>query len=101
MERYFSKAGIDLLNEMEFGTLDGIVGCVGAGLGITMLPRSVFEQSALRQHIRIHKLPKDAGRVETFFIMHRGQIYSRAMDRLLEIIASQRANRGPRLKAAS
>lgn len=101
MERYLSKAGIDLLNEMEFGTLDGIIGCVGAGLGITMLPRSVFEQSALRKQIRIHKLPKDAGRVETLFIMHRGQVYSRAMDRLLEIIAGQRVKRGPQLKAAS
>lgn len=90
MERYFSRAGIELLNEMEFGTLDGIVGCVGAGLGITMLPRLVFAQSALRKQIRIHKLPQNVGRVETLFITRRDHTHSRAMDRLIEIIAGQR-----------
>ncbi|MBT2616255.1 hypothetical protein J7I96_12480 [Bacillus sp. ISL-78] len=27
---------------MEFGTIDGIIGCVAAGLGISMLPQSVI-----------------------------------------------------------
>ena len=34
---------------MEFGTLDGIIGCVAAGLGISMLPRSVVERSVRGQ----------------------------------------------------
>lgn len=27
---------------MEFGTIDGIIGCVAAGLGVSMLPQSVI-----------------------------------------------------------
>jgi DNA-binding transcriptional LysR family regulator len=38
IEQYLSRRGVDLLNEMEFGTIEGIIGCVSAGLGITMLP---------------------------------------------------------------
>jgi hypothetical protein len=54
-----------------------------------MLPRSVVERTSRRNQVRIHKLPKDAGRVETLFITHKAQVSSNAMERLLEVIARQ------------
>jgi DNA-binding transcriptional LysR family regulator len=88
LEGYLSKEGFDQLNEMEIGTIEGIIGCVSAGLGITMLPRSVVERTSRRNKVRIHKLPKNAGRVETFFITPKAQVASSAMERLLEVIAT-------------
>lgn len=86
LERYLSVAGVELLNEMEFGTLDGIIGCVSAGLGITMLPRSVVERSALRKDVKMHALAKGAGRIETLFITHRAAPRSIALERFVDIV---------------
>lgn len=90
LEGYLSEAGVDLLNEMEMSTIEGIIGCVSAGLGITMLPRSVIERMTRREQVRIHKLPKDASRVETLFITNKAQVRSSAMERLIEVIVSAR-----------
>ena len=75
---------------MEFGTLDGIIGCVAAGLGVTMIPRSVIERSARRREVRVHSLPRPVRTVETHFVTHRAQVRSVALERLIEVIRSHR-----------
>ncbi|HEX6832672.1 MAG TPA: LysR substrate-binding domain-containing protein [Rudaea sp.] len=92
LENYLSTSGVDLLQEMEFGTLDGILGCVGAGLGITMMPRSVVERSALRREVRMHPLPKGASRIETVFVTRRDAARSTALERFVETLAARESN---------
>jgi uncharacterized DUF497 family protein len=41
LERLLQAHGIAAFRLLELGTLDGILGCVGAGVGITLLPRAV------------------------------------------------------------
>lgn len=89
LERYLSSEGFALLNQMEFGTLDGIIGCVAAGIGITILPRSAVERSACRKDLRIHTLGKDYRHVETLFITHKTQVRSNSMAKLIELIAAR------------
>jgi len=91
LERYLFDEGVGAVNQMEFGTIDGIVGCVAAGLGVTMLPRSVVERSARRKEVSIHPLPRPYRYVETQFVTHRAQVRSVALERLIELI---RADRG-------
>lgn len=50
---------------MEFGTLDGILGCVAAGLGWTLLPRRVVEQSPYGRALAVKAIPEDIGLVPT------------------------------------
>jgi DNA-binding transcriptional LysR family regulator len=88
LERYLAQKGALVLNEMEFGTLDGIIGCVGAGLGLAMLPRSVVQRSARQRQVRIHPLSKEASRVETLFVTHKAQVVSSALERLLQLVAA-------------
>jgi DNA-binding transcriptional LysR family regulator len=90
LERYLSSNGIHLANQMEFGTIDGIIGCVAAGLGVTMLPRSVVERSARRDEVAIHVLPREHRYVETQFITHTAQVRSVALARLIEVVVAQR-----------
>ena len=90
LERFLSNHGIGALNQMEFGTIDGIIGCVGAGLGITMLPRSVVERSARRKEVRIHAIARAERHVETQFVTHRAQVRSVALERLIDVIRSSR-----------
>lgn len=89
LERYLSAEGFALLNEMEFGTIDGIIGCVAAGLGVTLLPRSVIERSARRREVSIHELPRAHRFVDSQFVTHKAQVRSLALSRLLDVLAAQ------------
>jgi len=91
LERYLGAEGIAVLSPMEFGTIDGIVGCVAAGLGMSMLPRSVIERSSRRKEVSIHTLAKPHRYVETQFVTHKAQVRSLALARLIDVITSQRA----------
>lgn len=92
LESYLSGEGIGTLNEMEFGTIDGIIGCVGAGVGIAMLPKSVVERSSSQNDVRVHTLPKRISRVETLFVTRMGAVKSSALERLMEVIKGQRGS---------
>lgn len=90
LERYLAAEGIGMLSQMELGTLDGIIGCVAAGLGITMLPRSVVERSARRGDVAVHTLATPYRHVDTQFITRKAQIRSPALERLIDVIRSDR-----------
>jgi len=91
LERYLGTEGAGMLSPMEFGTIDGIIGCVAAGLGLSMLPRSVIEHSARRKDVSIHRLAKPYRYVETQFVTHKGHVRSLALARLIDVITSERA----------
>jgi len=101
LEHYLLDEGFSHLDEMEFGTFDGILGCVSAGLGITLLPRSVVERSALRQEVGIHPLPKAIRLVETSFVTPKADVPSRALERLMEVVATHRRSAHLRHAAAA
>ena len=98
LERYLASEGVGVLNQMEFGTIDGIIGCVAAGLGVTMLPRSVVERSARRKEVSVHVLGRQYRHVETQFVTHRAQVRSVALERLIDVIRVGRA--GARRRSA-
>lgn len=50
---------------MEFGTLEGILGCVAVGLGWTLMPRRVVEQSAHAADLVVEAVPEEIGQVST------------------------------------
>jgi DNA-binding transcriptional LysR family regulator len=91
LERYLAAEGIAMLSQMELGTLDGIIGCVAAGLGITMLPRSVVERSARRGDVAVHTLATPYRHVDTQFITRKAQVRSPALERLIDVIRSDHA----------
>ena len=55
----------------ELGTLDGMIGCVAADMGVTLLPRAVVERNDQNGNISIHTLNAAQSRVETLFIQRR------------------------------
>lgn len=91
LEQYLAGEGAAIINQMEFGTIDGIIGCVAAGLGITMLPRSVIERSSLKKGVRIHTLPRSQGLLETRFVTHRARVRSVALEQWIEVVSSHRS----------
>jgi DNA-binding transcriptional LysR family regulator len=86
LERFLGARGITLINQLEFGTLDGIIGCVGAGLGVTMLPLSVVEPYVRRKEVAIHRIPPEDARSETMFITRRDTLRSLALEEFVRTL---------------
>ncbi|AXS78878.1 LysR family transcriptional regulator [Dechloromonas sp. HYN0024] len=63
--------GHAVADAMEFGTLEGILGCIAVGLGWTLMPRRVVEQSGHAADLIIETVPDEFSRVPT------GMIYLR------------------------
>ena len=76
--------GVNAPAVMEFGTLEGILGCVAAGMGITLLPRKVVSGWASRAQVAMHPLNEDIARSQTAFIRRTDATLSPAMARFLE-----------------
>ena len=69
LEQMFSEFGWPSAARFELGTLDGMIGCVAADMGVTMLPRAVVGEERDRQH---PQLSAAQSQVETLFIQRRG-----------------------------
>lgn len=73
LESWLARQGIVRVRLLEFGTLEAIIGCVKAGLGITLLPRALIGTVWREGTLAVHELPEGAGRVETMFIQRGGE----------------------------
>lgn len=74
---------------MEFGTLDGILGCVAVGLGCTLVPRWVLAHSRYRDDLVMDTLDCDLARVPTMLIQHRDTLPLPVLATLTGIVESQ------------
>ncbi|WP_370151604.1 LysR family transcriptional regulator [Ferrovibrio sp.] len=79
LEQYLSGEGWMPFRRLEFGTLEGMLGCVSANVGVTLLPRAAVEKSTLHAALRLHPIPPAQGRVETLFVRRRDVPESAAM----------------------
>src|SRR3982751_5124639 len=68
LEQVFVEFGWPSAARFELGTLDGMIGCVAADMGVTLLPRAVVERN---ESVSIHTLAPAQSRVETLFITRR------------------------------
>lgn len=92
LEALLAERGIVNPRRLEFGTLDGIIGCVGAGIGITLLPRVVVARAARDGRVALHRLPAQESRIETVLIRRRDIFVSTALARFIEIAREQLGN---------
>jgi DNA-binding transcriptional LysR family regulator len=68
LEQVFAEFGWPSAARFELGTLDGMIGCVAADMGVTMLPRAVVGRN---DTVSIHTLKAAQSEVETLFIQRR------------------------------
>ncbi len=79
METFLARRGVPIPRVMEFGTLEAIVACVAAGLGITLLPRALIGSVYASGRVSAHSLPPADANVVTVFLRRRGAFASSAM----------------------
>ncbi len=72
------------LRYLEFSSLDAILGCVAAGIGVTLLPRAFVQPAVRAGRVALHRLPPEEAQVETVFIRHRDAFVSSAQAAFLD-----------------
>ncbi|SFD76244.1 DNA-binding transcriptional regulator, LysR family [Paenibacillus catalpae] len=75
--------GILPVKLMEFGSLETILGCVGAGLGISLLPHSIVSEQEQQGQIRCHKIAGMHAIVTTVFIRRKDALITPALSTFL------------------
>jgi len=91
LEAYLARRGIVGVRALEFGTLEAIISCVGAGLGITLLPKALIGPVWQQGRVAVHPLPRGEGRVETVFVRHREAYAPSALRAFLDFTRSELA----------
>jgi DNA-binding transcriptional LysR family regulator len=83
LERLLTARGIAGARLLEFGTLEGIIGCAAAGMGVTLLPRGVVQSARHAGRVAVHELPPHEAFVETVFIRRADGFVSAALARFI------------------
>lgn len=80
------ESGHQMGEIMEFGSLDGILGCVAVGLGCTLMPGWVVNNSRYGGELKTEKIASHLAYVPTVMVWHRATLPLKAMETLLESI---------------
>ena len=78
-EAFLAQEGLLGLPRMEMGTLDGMIGCVAAGVGFAVLPRGVVTDAEAAERVRVYALPVDIARTATVFVQRRDTFVTAAL----------------------
>jgi DNA-binding transcriptional LysR family regulator len=81
-----SKAGVLVAQPLEFGSIEAILGCVAAGVGITLLPKGIVVAAWRDGQVAVHELEPEFAEVQTVFIRRTDAYVSSALSALLQIV---------------
>ncbi|WP_338581223.1 LysR family transcriptional regulator [Pseudomonas sp. MAG733B] len=68
LDTLLTSLGVLAPEPLEFGSIEAIIACVSAGVGITLLPRGVIANAAREGLVAVHELPAELAEVETVFV---------------------------------
>jgi DNA-binding transcriptional LysR family regulator len=81
-----NKAGILAAQPLEFGSIEAILGCVAAGVGITLLPKGVVAAAWRDGQVAVHQLEPEFAEAQTVFIRRTDAYVSSALSAFLQIV---------------
>lgn len=96
LDAILAARGVVGVRRLDFGSIDGILGCVAAGVGITLLPKGVVGSAWRDGRIAVHELPLAEAQVETVFVRRRDAFISSALAAFLERARDASAAPSPR-----
>ena len=85
---WMRKTGLSPNDMFELGTLDGILGCVASGIGVTFLPRSVVENNQHRDNVTIHLLDGKERFIDTHAIYNKRAPENGAVAAFIELTSN-------------
>ena len=99
LENWYARHGEMPERIVELGSYHAMLGCVAAGMGIALLPRSVLTAFPESKRLTVHRLPPGENRVETVLIWRKGA-HSPNIEALQQILSRRQAGRGLRKPTA-
>jgi DNA-binding transcriptional LysR family regulator len=93
LEAQFAARGWLPYQRIEFGTVEGILGCVAADVGVTVLPRAVVERYSGAKALRIESFRPAPLRVDTLLVRRSDAYLGATMRAFREILGSPAASR--------
>ncbi len=94
-ESFLAREGLLGLPRLEMGTLDGMIGCVAAGVGFAILPRAVVTEAAAVGRVRVHALPAEIARTTTVFVQRRDTFVTAALRCFLDCATGRATQADP------
>lgn len=88
LEQWLRSGGMTQLIIMEFGTLEAIIGGVSAGLGISLLPKSVIRKHEEDGSVRTHAIPESIRHMKTEFVTRKDSFISSALQAFIGMLPS-------------
>jgi DNA-binding transcriptional LysR family regulator len=93
LEQLLAQIGKPAFRRLEFGSLDGILGCVVADVGISLLPRQVVDRYPVQSDLYVHQVDASVARAPTYFIRRKEAYETAAMKGFLECLFSNTSQR--------
>ncbi|MDQ0247834.1 DNA-binding transcriptional LysR family regulator [Bacillus fengqiuensis] len=84
LESWMEEEGIYPKRTLKFGTIEAIIGCVKAGMGIAVMVQSVLKDH--QQSLYVTPLPEKYAKVPTHFIMRKDVLLSAAFRKFVELL---------------
>lgn len=100
LEDWYAARGEVPERTIELRSYHAMLGCVLAGMGIALMPRSVLSTFPESDRLRVHALPTGNNRYRTLLIWRKG-IASANVAALAEILSADAADHGPDTAAAT
>lgn len=91
LEHLLARRSIAIARTMEYGSLDAMLACVSAGMGITLLPLDLLKSYREKYRFSVIRLPADEAQVETLFVYRARAHTSAALTAFLNIMEAGRS----------
>lgn len=85
LEQWLRDEGIFSVKKMEFGTIEGMLGCVKAGLGVALVSKCMANQLEESGNINFYSVPHNDQHVSTVFIRRHDVPLSNALKKFLTV----------------
>ena len=86
LENWLQHSGRLNYQIVELGSIDGIIGCVAAGMGISFLPRSVVERPHYLQVCTLYEVSEPFRSMTTWFVRRRHEKPSKALQAFRDLL---------------
>ena len=90
LKHWLHEEGVIPSKVMEFGSLDALMGCIAAGLGVTLLPLSIVQRYSYLEEVTHYPIPEKFSLVDTLFIYRTDATFSTPLIKFIEMFQEER-----------
>ena len=91
LDDWLAELGRPPLKVMQFGSLEAILGCVAAGMGVTFMPKAVMEHERYGKDLSILPVPEHFATIPTMFVRRKDMAPSANLRAFLGLMGAKAA----------